>query len=379
MKKKMTRIFKLLFLILITFAFFEIGVRAFIAIKYPEWYGKWNIVKQARKGYRPFRIFGVDHYVDKNGQLYISSRHKELYPFLKNKNTYRIVCLGGSTTENSNAVNRIGKHYPLLLQERLRKTLKHNDIEVINVGNSSYTTIHSLILLELDIISWKPDLVILSHNYNDLATGYWDKEFKVDYSHKFLYYFYNPLERITFFNLLFQNSALYGTLWHKFSRFRVGPKHIKQKSRGNKPSQISIDIFRRNLHSFITIAKANGIDVILGNQPIYPDRDTFLKFAPRLPYNKIITWPLFAEFVNHHRYFNKILSDVARESNVWYVDNDSFLNHEKNLFTDILHYTPEGVRKLAAHYTDFIIKNNLIKQITSLKRSIRQSSNSIST
>lgn len=360
-KMKITEIFKLLFLILIILICFEIGMRAYIAIRYPEKYGKWNIVEQARKGYRPFRTFGIDHYVEQNGRLYICSRHLELYPFEKGENTYRIVCCGGSTTENMSSFNLTGKHYPLLLQEKLRQRFRDKTIEVINVGNSSYTTAHSLILLELDIISWKPDLVILSHNYNDLVTGYWDERFRVDYSHKFLYDFYNPLERLTLFNILFQNSALYGMLWEKFSRFRVGPKDIKQKSRSNLPRSISIEIFSRNLQSFIAIAKSNGIEVILGNQSIYPDKKTFLEFAPRLPYNRIITWPLFSEFVNHHLYFNTRLGEIAQESNVWYLDNDTFFNHNKNLFYDIIHYTPEGVQRLATHYNEFIIKNNIVK------------------
>ena len=282
MNRLLNKVFKFVTIIVITLACGEIGVRAYTAVQYPHKYGKWNIVEKVRNSYRPFRTFGSNHYVSKNDKLSISSRHREHYPFKKDKDTYRIVCLGGSTTENLSVFRHTGKHYPLLLQERLSKEYPDKNIEVINVGNSSYTTAHSLILLELDVISWNPDLVILSHNYNDLATGYWDDEFRVDYSHKFLYEFYNPIMRLTTLNVILQNSALYSILWEKFSRFRVGPKQFKEKSRGELPSEISMDVFKRNLQSFIAISKANNIDVILGSQPLNVDKKNIREIYPAI-------------------------------------------------------------------------------------------------
>ena len=121
----------------------------------------------------PFRSFGFVPYMKRDGITYIASRHKELYPLEKPSGTFRIVVFGGSTTANLQAVNADSPHYPLLLQTKLRHALARDDIEVINVGNPSYATPHSLILLTLDVLSWQPDLVILSHNINDLTALYW--------------------------------------------------------------------------------------------------------------------------------------------------------------------------------------------------------------
>ena len=55
---------------------------------------------------------------------------------------------------------------------------------VISVASSAYATPHSLTLLSLDVLSWDTDLVILSHNINDLQAAYMPG-FKPDYSHKY--------------------------------------------------------------------------------------------------------------------------------------------------------------------------------------------------
>ena len=171
----------------------------------------------------PFRTFGFVPYASRNGVRYISSRHGELFSIEKPDAAIRIVAFGGSTTANAKAVQRNEIHYPLLLQSELRRRLGRENIEVINVGNEGYATPHSLILLSLDVLSWDPDLVILSHNGNDLTAAYWPG-FTYDYSNKYSDPFYSGeslRERFTLANLLFQHSRLY---WFVKSRTDRRPK-----------------------------------------------------------------------------------------------------------------------------------------------------------
>ena len=55
----------------------------------------------------PFRIFGQEYYVEKDGELFISSRHNEIYPLKKGDNTTRIVVFGGSTTQKTTKTRRV--------------------------------------------------------------------------------------------------------------------------------------------------------------------------------------------------------------------------------------------------------------------------------
>ena len=134
---------------------------------------------------RPYRIFGVDLYGRDGEKLFVQSRHGERFPFVKGEDTFRIVTFGGSTTANNHAYSTAGIHCPLVLERLLQQAYPSRKIEVINVGYEGYATTHSIAVLAVDVLSWDPDLVIISHDFNDLETSYFDHFFP-DHSHKFL-------------------------------------------------------------------------------------------------------------------------------------------------------------------------------------------------
>ena len=87
---------------------------------------------------------------------------------------FRIITLGGSTTED--VWTEDGLHWPLWL-ERALKTPDLN-ARVYNTGMSAYTTAHSLVRLEFDVLDYQPDLVIVMHNVNDLVVNYYSAVLK---------------------------------------------------------------------------------------------------------------------------------------------------------------------------------------------------------
>ena len=194
--------------IFVTLILLEVGIRTYDAA---SGLGFFSSHRRPRNTWqnpqvRPFRTFGYDLYVETDDTRFISSRWGELYPLDKPEDTFRIVAFGGSTTEN----RADDVHYPLLLQTLLRERTGRNSIEVINVGYAAYATPHSLILLELDVLEWDPDLVILSHNINDLLAAYWP-DFAFDYSNKYSHSAYNvPDYRLA--EALFQDFQLYWVL-----------------------------------------------------------------------------------------------------------------------------------------------------------------------
>jgi len=192
-----------------------------------DWEGRNLLLNQ--RPLVPFRGFGFDPYAETDAGRVISSRWQEHYPLAKPDGTFRIVAFGGSTTEN-----RIeGMHYPLRLQQMLRERLGRDDIEVINVGNQAYATPHTLNLLLLHVVHWDPDLVILSHNVNDLTAAYFPG-FRSDYSNKYSNDFFLPdhENRYTTAHVLFQNSQLYwflvGRLANFETRMRPNKRYLRQ-------------------------------------------------------------------------------------------------------------------------------------------------------
>ena len=310
---------------------------------------------------RPFRTFGTSHYVERDGEFALVTRHGEIYPLDKPPGTTRIVCFGGSTTENEPAFEEAGIHYPLVLEQILRERLGRDDIEVLNVAHSGYSTAHSLILLELDVISWQPDVVILSHNSNDQSAGWWPG-FRYDYSQKYSHEFYLPDHRSLYSvpNVLFQHSRLYWMTRKMFKALEGFPAP-RRKSYGPEPPAATLHVFRRNVESFITIARSRGIRVVLGTQPLESSEEMFLAHMSAKPYNDIVTYPLHDEFVRHHRRYNDAILEVAAQQGVLSVDVDVKLGGERRYFVDHVHYTPAGVEALAAGYAEALIEAGLVE------------------
>ena len=312
----------------------------------------------------PYMIFGHKLYVKKGNEIYISSCHNELYPIKKPDNTFRIICLGGSTTINEYAYSKYKEHYPLVLQKLLSEKYPNKKIEVINLGFGAYSTAHMLILLELDVISWNPDLVIVSENHNDL-TAYVYPDLTLDYSNKYgSDHYIEPtyLKNFTTLNALFRWSSFYWFLkekWDKvFHRTEVIP--TVRKSFGNEPPELSKYIFRRNLKNIYNIANAWNIKILYATQAQLDNKES-TDYLPTTGRNDGEVWPLQSEFILHHNMFNKIIKEVANSTGSHFLDNSSLISNHPKYFIDDLHYTKSGVEILARNYFNFIISNNLIK------------------
>ena len=347
--------------IIVALLFLEVSIRTYDLFRGDGFFSSHRSkVVNLNQSSMPFRTFGFPLYEKVNDTRHILSRHGELYPLEKPPGTYRVVVFGGSSTENKHSYTATKTHYPLLLQSHLREELNTDNIEVINVGNSAYATPHSLILFELDVLSWAPDIIIVSHNINDLHAAYWPN-FTFDYSNKYGTKYYMSDKYNLSADMLFQQSNAYWVIRDKVNRLRsTNVKPLTRKSYGNNLKSEVIKTFKRNLHTFVAVAKQNDIKVLLGNQPLQRSEEYFDNHMRHKKYNDIVVYPLHDEFVIHHNTFNKIIQEVAKETNVFFIDNDNVLASNEELFIDFVHYTPAGVQVLAQNYADYILTHNII-------------------
>lgn len=352
------------FSLLVALLLLEIGVRSYDAVKGRGFFWNYrNIMSTAFESRLPFRTFGFFPYVERDGVRYISSRHDDLYPLEKPEGTFRIVAFGGSSTENIQAVRKSGIHYPLQLQSELRQRLVRENVEVINVANSAYATPHSLILLELDVLSWEPDLVILSHNTNDLSATYWP-DFTFDYSNKYSDPYYlgeDYKSRFTTMNAIFQHFQLYWVVKDRLNRaLNKQAFTVKRRSYGDEPDPAGVAVFERNLQSFVALAKSNGVQVLLVSQPYYAANASTSGVFEK-PYNKSVVRPLPDEEAVFHAYYNKVIRRVAADTGAWFLDNAQLMPNQDEYFSDSVHYTIAGVERLAGNYADFLVATRIIE------------------
>jgi lysophospholipase L1-like esterase len=304
----------------------------------------------------PFRMFGFDPYAETESGLVISSRWQELYPLAKPPGAFRIICFGGSTTEN-----RVEEmHYPLRLQQLMRERHGRDDIEVINVANQAYSTPHSLILLQLHALHWQPDLIILSHNVNDLTAAYFP-DFRSDYSNKYSNEFFLPGHQnvVTTPNVLFQQSQLYWFVVGRYAQLETKRRPrtpIRRRSYGRDPPREAVEVFEHNLRTFVELAQAREIPVLLASQPFSPAEEMFASHwsYKTAAYKEAIEFPLHEEFTHHHAAYNRSVERVSARTGALFLDNAAQLGTNPDYFTDSVHYTRAGIEVLAASYADFL-------------------------
>lgn len=101
---------------------------------------------------------GVDHHNS------LGFRGVEVAP-IKPPGVFRIACLGGSTTYGS-GVEDPSQAYPGALERELR--IRGHAVEVVNAGCPGWSSLQSLINLQIRVLELAPDLVIVYHGINDV-------------------------------------------------------------------------------------------------------------------------------------------------------------------------------------------------------------------
>ncbi len=89
----------------------------------------------------------------------------QTFPALKDSSTFRLFCLGASTTQGFPYPPNGG--YPAILQHMLSDLLPHQKIEVINCGITAITS-HSVLDMQREILKkYQPDLLIIYSGHNE--------------------------------------------------------------------------------------------------------------------------------------------------------------------------------------------------------------------
>ncbi len=192
--------------------------------------------------------------------------------------TFRIFCLGGSSTycqtESSTA-----KGWPNRLQVLLREQNPGLPVEVINGGCQGYSTFESLANLSFRGLSLSPDLVLVYHAINDMRCALYPGV-NADNTHWRVNW---PVERNDGIERLFEKSYLYKVVrrysgdWYK-NRSNLGGWVIRDFGKYtaefgddfNQPTgEQGFANFQRNLTSIVSIARAHGAEITFVTQAMW--------------------------------------------------------------------------------------------------------------
>lgn len=170
--------------------------------------------------------------------------------------TFRIVCMGGSSTFGY--TDRDPGTYPALLQARFDAAPASRRVEVINGGIPHFNTNHLVAMLESEALDWSPDALTLYCAYNDaifpLAENRWQAATRKldEYSAAFA-----CLRKLL-------NKGLGDVVFHQWSAY------LPQMDEAALARQIELHraMTRANLEEIARLAAVRGARIVVVRQPI---------------------------------------------------------------------------------------------------------------
>lgn len=260
----------------------------------------------------------------------------------KDSSTFRVLCLGGSTTRNVRLDTM--DRYPSVLHQILNKKFPNKKIEVLNAGMDWYTSKHTNINYTLYTRNFQPDVVVVMHGINDLYRSFSPKslavgEYKSDYTH-----FYGPsiagAKPPSFESLI---KAVVRKFWFTPSF---------------DPSSFDISVFKsledfpKYMSNIVELLQNDGAEVILVSQPylyktemsaaeekeLWMDRGMCI-LDGKFPDGETMALAMDA--------FNMKTAAIANQYKTAFVHGEPALPKDLEHFVDDVHYTPLGAKKLA--------------------------------
>jgi lysophospholipase L1-like esterase len=285
----------------------------------------------------------------------------------------RIVCIGGSTTYDSD-IEDYRLAYPARLEAELRGR-GYGNVTVVNAGAAGWTSWESLIALELRILDLEPDVLIDFDAINDVHTRFiWPPSLyrgdnsgyrAANQSGLFMpsIFEYSTLLRILMIRAGWVGShadisrtidrlapSYYGDVWRDQIRTGTYPRGIfLEVSPGEMLSRNDPRYFARNLESLIAIAKTNGVNTMLVS----------FAYSPDFPEEPRVTAPEYRSAIREH---NGMLRAVAARNGAAFFDFAAVFPSDRRYFTDGRHNNEEGAALKAKLFADFLVESGLLTE-----------------
>lgn len=300
----------------------------------------------------------------------------------KNKNTYRILCLGGSTTAGKKSVSLVT--YPEKMQEILSEHYPSINFEVLNAGRAWYTTKHSLINYVTYYRDWHPDLIIEMHAINDLFYSFSPPSFAFgEYNNQYSHFYgaaINGLKPQTFekrivgeFFDLIENLNFY---WYE------GKMHVSCYTflrMLNPPCEkdlplenfLSIGAFEKYLKTTVQYAKYDKVKIVLVTEPsLYKEEmdaseKQTLWFGSsfcRINDKGKLLYPSFRSLYKAMQKYNRIIEQIGLIEKVPVINAAEKIPRNLYYFVDDCHYTNAGTELIAHLIAGEIIRLGFIKE-----------------
>jgi len=281
----------------------------------------------------------------------------------KQKNEFRILALGGSTTFQP---------WPHLLSQLLNQRSKTKEFVAINAGTGGYTSQENVVDLVTSGLSYRPDMIIAYLPVNDIYWAAYYPNFKRDYTHMRI-----PLKTIGDVNFSKPNFSLrqypFSLKFYDWINYKKEIEEYKQavdlkwySTTGNinngtmEMSQDNldktVDAVIENIQSMVALCEKRNIKFVLVTQKLFQTDNSFYTFMDSHVLNAINTIKK-----------SKRLSGVSiiemqnKLPDIWNADAmnkvkesfpDAKLNFDEGMAYDSMHFTPSALHLFATILAD---------------------------
>jgi lysophospholipase L1-like esterase len=278
-----------------------------------------------------------------DGDININSqgfRDKE-YKVKKDKNVFRILCLGDSSTFGFGV--QLQETYHTLLENRLNKELGHSGIrfEIINAGVTGYTSCQGLGLYKLKGFKYTPDVVTFYFGVNERIKRFYlsDKQIM---QHEVPAAIKAAIEN----NLLLKLDSYRLLRNFMVNILRIGKNNIGE----NFPlvSRVSTKDFKENILELNRLCKKNGSLLLLISPPYSKIKD--------LKGNLLISVDTV--------FCRELLENISKEYNIPLLNIPEMTERSPldttPFFLDTVHPNQLGHRMIMERLYDYLVTNKLL-------------------
>jgi lysophospholipase L1-like esterase len=300
------------------------------------------------------------------------------------QDTYRIMAIGGSTTECSYLDQP--ETWTNLLQETLNRNTRNQKVWVGNAGLSGATTRHHLVAMQyLPLREMKINAVILLIGVNDLSVRLSnDKDYDPNFLEKpevikeLLYRTFSGTYHLYPEDPFYKRTALWQML--RQAKQMMSMKNIEDEGgriyitwrehrrgasemRDALPDLSSaLEEYARNINMIIDLAQEKSVRLILMTQPtmwrggLPQDLDALLWLGGIGDFQKESGKPYYSvtALEKAMKAYNDTLLRVCRERSLECLDLAALLEKDATVFYDDAHFNESGARKVAEALSKFM-------------------------
>jgi hypothetical protein len=252
--------------------------------------------------------------------------------FIHKNPDLQIFFIGGSTTECETVDEKF--RFAYLVGRNLEKELKIN-INSDNASKSGNNSLHSINILVNKLLPYKPDIVVMMHNINDLSTLFYEGTY------------WNNNKTIAPISCALKNKTDLRKS-DEWSNSKWQHKILNNK----KEQEKLVKQYRQNLKLFINISRAKNIMPVLMTQANRIENDPNFKTSRGGEIDKVYK-KLYVEF-------NQTIREVGKQEGILVIDLAKKIPADKKYIYDVVHLNKAG-SIMAANIISNEIKNYLKK------------------